>query len=308
MRLSLDALRVIDAIDRGGSFARAADLLHRVPSAITYTVRKLEQDLDVALFDRSGHRAELTPAGRKLLEDGRRLLESAATLEDQVRRVATGWEAELRIAVDELLDPKALFPLIEAFHAHQPATRLRIQREVLGGTWDALVARRADLILGASGEGPAGKGYASRPLGSARFVFAVAPDHPLARAPSPLSDAVIARHRAVAVGDTSRQLPPRTSSLLAGQDVLTVPDMAAKIEAQRRAMGVGYVPEHWIAPLVGRGELVVRETARGVADPRLTAAWHADDVGLALRFFVDALADDELCRALLAPPTHLQNH
>ena len=68
MRLTLDALIVLDAIDRKGSFAAAAEELHRVPSAITYTIQKLEQGLDVVLFDRSGHRAHLTPAGRKLLE------------------------------------------------------------------------------------------------------------------------------------------------------------------------------------------------------------------------------------------------
>ena len=77
MRLSLDALLVIDAIDRRGSFAAAGHELHRVASAITYTVQKLEEDLDVLLFDRRGHRAKLTPAGRELLNEGRHLLRAA---------------------------------------------------------------------------------------------------------------------------------------------------------------------------------------------------------------------------------------
>ena len=98
MRLSLDALLVIDAIDRKGSFAAAAHELHRVPSAVTYTVQKLEQDLDVLLFDRRGHRAKLTPAGHELLNEGRHLLHAAVDLESRVKRVATGWEAELRMA------------------------------------------------------------------------------------------------------------------------------------------------------------------------------------------------------------------
>ena len=74
MRLSFDALETLDAIASAGSFARAAERLHRVPSALTYTVNKLESDLGVAIFDRSGKRAELTPAGRELLEQGRDLL------------------------------------------------------------------------------------------------------------------------------------------------------------------------------------------------------------------------------------------
>jgi DNA-binding transcriptional LysR family regulator len=66
VRLTLDALEVLDAIARKGSFAGAAEALHRVPSAITYTAQKLEEDLGVSLFDRSGHRAVLTEAGKEL--------------------------------------------------------------------------------------------------------------------------------------------------------------------------------------------------------------------------------------------------
>ncbi len=71
MRISLDALLVLDSIARNGSFAAAGEELHRVPSAITYTIQKLEQDLEVKLFDRSGHRARLTEAGEALLREGR---------------------------------------------------------------------------------------------------------------------------------------------------------------------------------------------------------------------------------------------
>ena len=84
MRLTLDALAVLEAIDRQGSFAAAAEELHRVPSAITYAVQKLEQDLDVLIFDRRGHRALLTDTGRELLREGRHLLQAAAELESRV--------------------------------------------------------------------------------------------------------------------------------------------------------------------------------------------------------------------------------
>ncbi|WP_421165267.1 LysR family transcriptional regulator, partial [Aeromonas dhakensis] len=53
--LTLEAIRVLDAIDRRGSFAAAADELGKVPSALSYTVQKLEDELDAMLFDRSGH-------------------------------------------------------------------------------------------------------------------------------------------------------------------------------------------------------------------------------------------------------------
>ena len=54
MPLSLESLEVLDAIERKGSFAAAAHEMGKVPSALTYVVRKLEEDLDVLLFDQIG--------------------------------------------------------------------------------------------------------------------------------------------------------------------------------------------------------------------------------------------------------------
>ena len=207
MKLTLDALQAMDAIERQGSFAAAAAELHRVPSALTYTVQKLEQDLDLLLFDRSGHRARLTPAGQELLQEGRQLLRAAGELECRVKRVATGWESELRIALDIMIPAVQLFPLIAEFYAEESGTRIRLAHEVLAGTWDALVSGRAELALGVTGEAPAGGDYAIRILGYKDFVFAVAPSHPLAIPPDPLTHDQILAHRAIAIGDSSRNLP-----------------------------------------------------------------------------------------------------
>jgi DNA-binding transcriptional LysR family regulator len=66
---------MMDTIARTGSFAAAARELGKVPSALTYSVRQLEDALDVLLFDRSSRQAQLTAAGEELLREGRRLLQ-----------------------------------------------------------------------------------------------------------------------------------------------------------------------------------------------------------------------------------------
>lgn len=289
LRLTLDALAVIDAIERRGSFAAAAEELHRVPSAITYTVQKLEQDLGVPLFDRSGHRARLTPAGEQLLRDGRHLLLGAAELERSVRRVATGWEAELTIAVGDLYPVERLYPLLETFYAEGYGTRVRLVGETLSGVWDALVSGRADIAIAAPGGGPAGGGYAARSMGEVAFIFVMAPDHPLAALPEPLTEEQILPHRAVAIADTSRSLPPITSALLSGQEVLTVPDMTAKIEAHRRGLGVGSVPRFMVEEDLARGRLVARQVEMAVPQPAISMAWRSKGGGKALEWFVTRL-------------------
>ncbi|HQR52240.1 MAG TPA: LysR family transcriptional regulator [Burkholderiales bacterium] len=301
MKLSLDALAVLDAIDRKGSFAAAADELHRVPSAITYTVQKLEQDLDLLLFDRRGHRAVLTEAGAELLREGRHLLRAASALEARVKRVATGWETELRIAVTDLIPLPRLFPLVREFHTVECGTRLRVLTEVYGGCWDALAGDRADLVIGAPGDGPAGGGYATRALGHVQWVFAVRPDHPLARVPQPIRNDQLLDHRAVSAADSSRSLPPRTSGLLSGQDVFTVPDIRAKRDAQVAGLGGGFLPLHLIGPDVDAGTLVVREVEEPKPEIPFFIAWRAKDPGRALQWFLSRLEDPDLCSALMAP-------
>ena len=291
MRLSLDALLALDAIERKGSFAAAAAELHRVPSALTYTVQKLEEDLDVLLFDRRGHRAKLTAAGRELLAEGRHLLRAAGELEAHVKRVATGWEAELAIAYDSVVPRDALLGLAREFHTQECGTRLRFGAEVMAGCWDALVSGRADMVIGAPGEGPAGGGYTTRALGEVEWVFAVAPDHPLARLPEPLRAADILGHRAVSVADSSRNLPPRTTGLLSGQTTLTVHDLDSKLRAQHMGLGVGNLPRHLAEREAAAGRLVIKCTEEPKVTAQLFLAWRTTHKGKALAWFVKRLRE-----------------
>ncbi|WP_205617092.1 LysR family transcriptional regulator [Pelomicrobium methylotrophicum] len=293
MRLTLEALHVLDAIDRKGSFAAAAEELHRVPSAITYTVQRLEKDLGVKLFDRTGHRAVLTEAGKELLREGRQMLRAAHALEARVKRVATGWEAELRIAFDDILPVDPLLELVGEFYRAECGSRIRLQAEVLGGCWDALLSDRADLVIGAPGEGPPGGGYITRPLAPVEFVFAVAPNHPLASAEEPLSRELILQHRSVAAADTSRELPVRTTGLLPGQEVLTVHNMSTKALAQALGLGVGYLPRHIAEPYLAAGRLIEKQTQEAKAPVPLFLAWRTSHRGKALSWFVERIEGNQ---------------
>jgi len=298
MKISLDALQVLDAIDRKGSFAGAAAELHRVPSAITYTVQQVEQDLDVLLFDRTGHRARLTPAGHELLNEGRQLLRAASDLECRIQQVAKGWETELRIAVDTIIGPERLFPLVAEFYRLQSGTRVRIMTEVLGGNWDALAAERADLVIGAGGDAPSGGGFATLPLGRIDFAFVAAPSHAINREPQPLSEATITRYRAISVADTSRNLPPRTVGLLSGQDVLTLPTMSAKLAAHIAGLGVGFLPRSMAeaARVAGTLNILPVEIPKPTGDGLI--AWRPSRTGKALRWFLTRLQSPDAIRWL----------
>ena len=181
LRLTLDALEVLDAIARRGSFAAAAKELHRTTSTLSYTVKKLEDDLGVSAFDRSGHRAVLTEAGRLLLEQGRTVLDAARAMERRLRTIGAGWEAELAIAVNDVVPIEPVLRVVGEFYAAGHPTRIRLLSEVLGGVWEALLAQRADVAISEI-ESAGAPEIVHRSLGSVAFVFAVAPGHALAGA------------------------------------------------------------------------------------------------------------------------------
>lgn len=287
--ITLDALRVLDAIDRKHSFAAAAEALFRVPSAVSYTISKLEEDLGVALFDRSKRRAVLTPAGRLVLEQGRHILTATDELTRMVQTAAEGWELELRIAVDSVLDFAPVYALVAEFQTLQHRTELLLSEEVLGGSWDALNSQRCDLVIGAAGEAIPG-GIVTQALGEVDFVFAVAIDHPLRMQPLPLSAEVIRSYPTVVVADSSRYLPARSTGLLDGRSRVVVPSIASKIEAQCRGLGVGFVPRHRIDAELIDGRLHILPLQEPRPPQAVSVAWRSANKGKALRWFVERLA------------------
>jgi DNA-binding transcriptional LysR family regulator len=287
IKISLESLEVLDAIASKGSFAAAAESLFRVPSAITYTVRKLEQDLGVALFNRSGHRAELTEAGTELLREGRYLLSAASELESHVKLIASGVETELTIAISELFSLDALYKVIGKFYAQNFGTRLKVIREVYGGTWDALVSGRASISIGAPDDRPSAS-YTSKPIGSLEFLFAVSVNHPLATSSEPIKNSDLIQYRAVAAADSSRVLTPLSSGILNGQNVLTVPDLEAKLLAQITGLGVGFLPRDTAERHAAKGDLVIKVVES--PKPKVTSylAWN-NKGGKAQQWLVEEL-------------------
>lgn len=288
LRLTLDALQVLDAIERRGSFAAAGEELHRTTSTLSYTVKKLEDDLGVQVFDRSGHRAVLTEAGRLLLDEGRAVLDAATAVERRLRTLGQGWEAELAIASNELVPIELLLEAVREFYDAGHPTRIRLLSEVLGGVWDALVTQRADIALTEVGAAGA-LGISHRPLGTVAFVFAVAPDHPLARETQPIKLTAIRRHRVVAVADSSRSAPARSSGVTGAVDVLTVDSLRAKLSAQLCGLGVGFLPANLAAEAIAQGRLVALRVAAPKPRVALSVAWRAQGAGPAALWFVERL-------------------
>lgn len=131
-----------------------------------------------------------------------------------------------------------------------------------------------------------------------RWVYAVSPRHALAKVKGALTAEQMQAHRAIVVADTSRRSEGRAYGHGAGQATLAVPSMAAKIEAQRAGLGVGWLPEARVASLLQRGELVAKTVAAPREPNSLYLGWRAGD-GRALAWWLEKLKEPRLRQRLV---------
>lgn len=292
--LTLEALRVMDAIDRRGSFAAAADELGRVPSALSYTMQKLEEELDVVLFDRSGHRTKFTNVGRMLLERGRVLLEAADKLTTDAEALARGWETHLTIVTEALVPTPAFFPLIDKLAA-KANTQLAIITEVLAGAWERLEQGRADIVIAPDMHFRSSSEINSRKLYTLMNVYVAAPDHPIHQEPEPLSEVTRVKYRGIAVADTARERPVLTVQLLDKQPRLTV----STIEDKRQALLAGRRCRiRWSKKILRKGGCVSSARNRPARSillwPGVVTVWGKRNPGVCGKF-PNFLAENNIC-------------
>lgn len=286
--ITLDALRAIEAIHQQGSFAGAAKVLFKVPSALTYTIAKLESDLNVALFDRSKKRAVLTSAGQLIVEQGQQLLVATSALENAVQQLETGWETQLSITLDTLVSLPIIFSLISEFDQLNKMTEISINEEVLSGSWESLLSNHAQIVVGATGELPKGNINVVE-IAKVEFCFAVAANHPLAEKTQIITGDDIKKFASIVVTDSATSYTRRTTGLLDTRRVIRVSNMSAKINAQSMGLGIGFLPKHMIIDELRQGTLVIKEIEVPRQPEFIYMAWHKDMSGQALNWFIKKL-------------------
>ncbi|MBF2789499.1 MULTISPECIES: LysR substrate-binding domain-containing protein [Enterobacter] len=302
MKPLLDVLIILDALEKEGSFAAASAKLYKTPSALSYTVQKLESDLNIQILDRSGHRARFTRTGQMLLEKGREVLHTVRELEKQAVKLHQGWENELVIGVDDTFPFSLLTPLIEAFYQHHSVTRLIFINGVLGGSWDALTQGRADIFVGALHEPPQLSDFGFARLGVLEQVFAVAPHHPLAQESEPLNRRVIKGYRAIVVGDSSRPECSVSSQLLDEQEAITVFDFKTKLELQISGLGCGYLPRYLAQRFIDSGALVEKQVLAQSSNESVWVGWNEQTAGLASAWWRDEILANSAIAAVYSQP------
>ena len=251
---TLDQLVVLDAVARTGTFAAAARELHRVPSAVSYAVKTLEEGLGLPLFDRSGHTVALTAAGRTVLDEAQAVLRHARRVEQLAASLRGGWEPELQLVLDGVYPMRPVTDALRGLTERQIPTRVRVDVEYQDGVPERFEADHAQVMLLLDWPGDDRlRAHALPPLD---MVLVAAPDHPLGRAPR-VDRRALLEHTDLVVKDSSSQYAraPR-KPYMGSQHVIYLSDFHSKRLALLSGAGFGWLPEHLVSDDLATGALV----------------------------------------------------
>ncbi len=237
-RTTLDQWYCFLAVVDEGSYARAAEALHKSQSAVTYAIQKLEEQLGVPVFVIQGRRAVLTEAGHGLYRRGRGLIDEALRLETSARAVAAGWEPQLRIVSDTLFPADCMLSCMQSLAQDCPHTRLEYLETVLSGAEEALLERRCDIAI----TGIVPPGFLGDHLLRVRFLAVAHRDHPLHQLNRNLDFRDLRPYRQLVVRDSGARRP-RDAGWLDAAQRLTVSRIDTSVSAVARGIGFAWLPE-----------------------------------------------------------------
>ncbi|TNG00852.1 MAG: LysR family transcriptional regulator [Gammaproteobacteria bacterium] len=283
---TLDQWRVLQTIIDEGGFAQAARALHRSQSSVSYAIRRLQEILGVDLLEIHGRRAELTSEGRVLLERARLLLQQAVAIEASAGQMQQGWEANIRLAVENVFPTWILLETLKRFEPLSRGTRIHLREEVLSGVGDALASNLVDLAVSPI----VPPGYLSENLTEVEFLAVAHADHALHQARGSFLG-MDALKQAVHIVIRDSGLRARDVGWLQSEQKWTVSSFATAVDMVARGLGFAWLPAGHIKPLLDSGALKILNLEKGARFRVPVYLIYAQDseLGPATSLFVEIL-------------------
>ncbi len=303
--VTIEQLRTLRAVVEEGSFSAAARKLGRVQAAVSQSIDRLEAQLGLRLFDRSGRVPRLTQHGEAVVAAAARALGDVEALDQLVTSLKSGAETSLRIVVDVMFPTDALVAFAKEFVAEHPSTELVLFTDILSAVTAHVREKRS--TLGVALEDADMKDLDRRAIADVRLLPVASPTHVLAAARGPIDAAGLADAVQIVLGE-HRHDAERASD---DKGVLSrrrwrVVDLATKQALIAHGLGWGNMPEHTVRDDLRSGRLVTLqlEALGPEALRRSLVLVRRQDVvlGPVARWAQTRLG--ELCRSKVEPLNH----
>jgi LysR family transcriptional regulator for metE and metH len=181
INLEVRHLKLVTAIADQGSVTGAANHLNLTQSALSHQLRDIEDKLGAALFQRASRKMLLTPAGERLLESARSVLEELGRAEEEIRNRAARTRRLLRISTECYTCYHWLPPSLKVLNGKHPNVQVRILADATRRPVQALLDGKLDLAI--TSTKVRNRKLIYKPLFRDEVVVIMRPDHPLARRP-----------------------------------------------------------------------------------------------------------------------------
>ena len=292
MILETRHLRLVAAIAECGSLTKAGTQLNLTQSALSHQLLDLERRIETPLFHRLGKKMVPTPAGMRLLSTARPMLRSLHRAEEDLRRLASGRAAVLRLSTECYTCYHWLPSVLERFSASFPQVDVQIVAEATRYPLRALVEGKIDLGIVHDGERDERLAYV--PLFRDELVVITHPDHRLAQRPFVSAADFADEHLIVYTTPRSESSIFQQVLIPAGVSPRRVSAIAlteAIIEMVKAGVGISVLARWAVAPHVEAGTLrAVRLLSRGFHRQWSAAMLRQDPTPLYLREFANLLA------------------
>jgi DNA-binding transcriptional LysR family regulator len=246
---------VLRTIVKTGSFAQAAERLNKSQSAVSYSVSRLQESLQIKLLELRGRRAVLTSAGEELLAEAVPLIESFLRLESRAKSTAQNEALQIRMVVDALFPKERLFSALSKFAMRYPHISVTYKETVRSYYEDIVSNAGFDIAIVITEAGAP-----ARPVANIKLLAVAASDHPLAMATPPVSNDLINSYPRAEIRNfsISKKLPE-----VQGRPWLTN-SFEAVIDAVKSGLCHALLPEHLIRLDLQQGTIVpLRLAERG---------------------------------------------
>ncbi|GAB2686510.1 LysR family transcriptional regulator [Aliiglaciecola aliphaticivorans] len=250
-KITLEQWATFIAVVDEGSFAKAAERLHKSQSSISYILARMEEQLPAPALRPEGRKAVLTEAGKLLYRYASNLLAQANQIESIATYIARGWETEISLAVDALVPLRSVFCALHKFSSQHPQPRINVLETTLSGTDESLLFGKADIVLTPN----VLTGFMGIPLGSITMRYVASPEHPLIQIDQPVEEQMLKQYRQIVIRDSGIKRQ-RDSGWLGAEQRWSFSHISSSIEAAKAGLGFANLPVECIQGELQSGQLV----------------------------------------------------
>jgi DNA-binding transcriptional LysR family regulator len=305
-RMTLDQLQMLIAVADTGNFSAAARKVNRVQSAVSQSIQSLEDALDLKLFDRSNKLPLLTDAGKAIVQDARRILNSTDALRSRAKNMASVAEPEISLSIEQVFPSTVLIESLRAFRGRFPLVSVNLFAEGLGAPEQSLFEGNVRLAIYSTAlDGM--PGYQMEFLGDVPISLVASSRHPLAQIKGLIPQSVLEEHIQLTMIDRTK----RYRGVVMGTRTWAFIDQFSRLDFVRNGFGWCAMPTHLAQSYLDSGELAELKLAAHAGEPLRfplyavhkveqppgpAAQWLLGELRRRFSEWIEATADDQSLR------------